>query len=127
MSDLSKLHAGLLFCLHQHPQLRISQLHMLLTIALKPGQTQTELAVACDLTLSAVSRAMDVLGSSGRRDKISSARMGWVETRRNQDDDRILQVYLTKKGHEFVSLLEAMVYGSSILPRSEQVESAVQA
>jgi DNA-binding MarR family transcriptional regulator len=127
MSDLSKLHAGLLFCLHQHSQLRISQLHLLLTVALKPGQTQTELAVACDLTLSAVSRAMDVLGSSGRRDKISSARMGWVETRRNPDDDRILQVYLTKKGQEFVSLLEAMIYGSSILPRSEQVESAVQA
>ena len=126
MSDLSKLHSGLLFCLHQHSQLRISQLHLLLTVALKPGQTQTELATACDLTLSAVSRAMDVLGTTGRRDKISSARMGWVETRRNADDDRILQVYLTKKGHEFVSLLEAVVYGGSVLPRAEQVEGALQ-
>lgn len=127
MSELSKLHAGLRFCLHQHSQLRISQLDLILTVAIKPGQTQTELAESCDLTLSAVSRAMDVLGTAGRRDKISSARMGWVETRRNPLDDRILQVYLTKKGNDFVSLLESICYGSSLLPGSQPLEGAVPA
>ena len=33
------------------PQIRASQIDMLLTIALKPGISQTELAVECDLTL----------------------------------------------------------------------------
>ena len=42
------------------PQIRASQIDMLLTIALKPGISQTELAVECDLTLSAVSRAVDL-------------------------------------------------------------------
>lgn len=81
---------------------------------MKPGMTQTELANQLDITLSAVSRAVDVLGKSGRKDKRSAAKFDWIESRRNPDDDRILQVYLTQKGLDFVSTLELLIYGSSI-------------
>jgi len=124
MSDLSMLHAAMRYCRTIHAQLRASQLELLLAVYLKPGQTQSELAAECDMTLSAVSRAMDVLGTTGRRDNLSKARMGWVETRRNPSDDRILQVYLTKKGTDFVSLLETIAYGSPLLQRTQPLESA---
>ena len=114
MSNLSQLHAAMRFCRREHSQLRVSQLELLLSAAVKPGQTQTELATDCGLTLSAVSRAVDVLGSSGRRDNKSSARMSWIETKRNPDDDRHLQVHLTQSGREFVSLLEVIIYGSPV-------------
>ena len=102
------------FCRRERVQLRASQLEFLLSVALKPGQTQTELATDCGVTLSAISRAMDVLGSSGRRDSRSAARMGWVETRKDPDDDRVQLVHLTQSGREFVSLLETICYGSPI-------------
>jgi DNA-binding MarR family transcriptional regulator len=89
------------YCRQANPFLRASQLDLLLTIALKEGQTLTELGEDCDLSISAVSRALDVLGKAGRRDGKSSS-YGWVEGRRNPDDDRILQLYLTPKGRHLI-------------------------
>lgn len=100
-------------CRRVSPQIRASQLDLLLSIALQPGRTQTELAIECDLTLAAVSRAVDVLGSTGRRDGLSG-RLGLVEAKRNKADDRILQVFLTPAGEQFVSLIETLTYGGSI-------------
>jgi DNA-binding MarR family transcriptional regulator len=93
--------------------IRASQIELLLSVSLKPGSTQTELANECGVTLAAISRAVDVLGSGGRRDGVSG-KLGLIEARRNPDDDRTLHVYLTTKGEQFVTLLEAMTYGSSI-------------
>ena len=114
MQKVQNLHAAMRLCRRTHPQLRASQIELLLQVYLKPGMTQSELAEKVDLTLSAVSRAIDVLGKSGRRDGRSSAQMDWIETRRNPDDDRILQVFITPKGRDFVSTLEHLIYGSSI-------------
>lgn len=114
MSNLSKLHAAMRFCRREHPQLRASQLELLLAIQLKPGQTQSELATDCSLTLSAVSRAVDVMGSKGRTDNKGTVAMAWLETRGNPHDDRIKQVYLTQKGSEFLHLLEMITYGSAV-------------
>lgn len=114
MKPATNLQAALRFCRRQHPQLRVSQLELLLAIQARPGCTQTELATECDLTLSAVSRAVDVLGHKGRRDSFSQVCLGWIETKRNPDDERILQVYLTPKGNDFVSTFEALIHGSPI-------------
>lgn len=114
MEALRNLHAAMRFCRRTHPQLRASQIELLLQVYLKPGMTQSELASEVDLTLSAVSRAVDVLGKSGRRDGRSKAQMEWIETRRNPDDDRILQVFITQKGRDFVSTLEHLIYGRSV-------------
>lgn len=100
-------------CRTASPQLRASQVDLLLTIAMNPGRTQTELAHLCDLTISAVSRAVDVLGASGRRDG-RGGKLGLIEAKRNPDDDRIVQIYLTSKGEHFVSLLEALINGSPL-------------
>lgn len=113
MQRLLDLRAALRLARTLHPQLRISQLELLLLVCLKPGMTQSELALETDLSLSAVSRAVDVLGRSGRRDNKSSAKLDWIETRRNPDDDRVLQVFPTPKGRDFVSTLEHLTYGSS--------------
>lgn len=114
MSDVSALHAAMRYCRRQHPQLRVSQLELILSVFQKPGQTQSELALECDLSLSAVSKAVDVLGSTGRRDKLSAARLGWLETKRNPDDDRVQQVYLTTTGVDFVTLLMRIIHGSPV-------------
>ena len=114
MQQVKNLHAAMRLCRRTHPQLRASQIELLLQVYLKPGMTQSELAEKVDLTLSAVSRAIDVLGKSGRRDGKSNAQMDWVEARRNPDDDRILQVFITQKGRDFVSTLEHLIYGNSI-------------
>jgi len=113
MQKLSNLRDGLRLCRRVSPQMRASQIDFLLTVALAPGRTQTELAAQCDLTLAAVSRAVDVLGKEGRRDGVSG-KLGLIETRRNPDDDRILQVFLTPSGEQFVSLMESLVYGGTL-------------
>lgn len=93
--------------------IRASQIEIILTVKLRPGLTQTELAIETNLTLAAISRAIDVLGGGGRRDGLSS-KYGLIETRRNASDERILQVFLTPKGEQFVSIIEALTNGSSI-------------
>jgi DNA-binding MarR family transcriptional regulator len=114
MSSSDHLLTALRFCRRQHSQIRASQLELLIAVYLKPGRTQSELAIACDMSLSAVSKAVDVLGTSGRKDKLSNARLGWLEIKRNPDDDRMALVHLTKAGEDFVKLFEAILYGSSI-------------
>ena len=113
MQQLSKMREALRLCRNVSAQIRASQLDFLITIGLTPGRTQTELAADCDLTLAAVSRAVDVLGKDGRRDGVSG-KLGLVEARRNPSDDRILQVFLTPKGEQFVSLMETLCYGGPL-------------
>lgn len=113
IQQLTRLRDGIRLARQAGPQIRASQLDLILSIALRPGQTQTELAAECGLTLAAISRAVDVLGKAGRKDGVSG-KLGLIEARRNKDDDRILQVYLTPAGEQFVSLMEALVYGGSL-------------
>lgn len=84
---------------------------MLITIHLCPGINQTDLAIECDLTLSAVSRAVDVFSSSGRRDGKGGA-LGLLEGKRIQGDDRSISLHLTAKGRQLIQLLQEMNSGS---------------
>jgi DNA-binding MarR family transcriptional regulator len=110
---ITTLRDAMRLCKSASATLRVTQVELLLTVSLKPGLTQTELATECGVTLAAISRSVDVLGAGGRRDGVSG-KLGLIEARRNANDDRILQVFLTPKGEQFVSLLEAMTYGSSL-------------
>lgn len=94
-------------------QIRVSQVETLLSVALKPDSTQSELALECDLTLAAISRFVDVFGSSGRKGRHSSC-LGFVESKRHPDDDRLVIVRLTPKGQKFVALLEEICYVSQV-------------
>ena len=114
MSRFNMLQAAMRFCRQQHPQLRASQVELLLAAAARPGSAQSELAAECDITLSAVSRAVDVMGGSGRKDLKSGVKMRWLETKRNPDDERIVQVFVTPKGRQFLETLEAILYGSQV-------------
>ena len=100
-------------CRQASPQIRASQIEVLLSVAIKPDSTQSELANECDLTLAAISRFVDVFGTSSRKGRQGKA-LGLVETRRHPDDDRLLLVSLTNKGQQFLKLLEEVSHGGSI-------------
>jgi DNA-binding MarR family transcriptional regulator len=105
---LARLRKGAIYLRTFHPQFRVSQLDLLLTVAAKQGQSQTDLALACDLTLAAISRAIDALGTSGRRDGKGS-RLGFLRTERDPTDDRFVLVFLTDKGKKMLQTLADIV------------------
>jgi DNA-binding MarR family transcriptional regulator len=88
-----------------HAQIRASQLELLLTVWLQPGLNQTELADQLGLSLSAVSKAVDVLGTTGRKDKLSSARLGLLAAERDANDERTRLICLTAAGELLVRSL----------------------
>ena len=94
-----------------HPQMRFSQWAFLLAVRIKPGSTLTELARELDCTLAAVSRAVDVFGKKGKRDR--DLALGFVETKRDPSDDRIQTVHLTKRGEQFLDVIQEALNGDS--------------
>jgi len=107
MKDLESIREGLRLFRAISPQIRASQIDMLLTIALNPGISQTELANECDVTLSAVSRAVDVMSTAGRRDGKGQA-LGLVVATRSDEDDRTLALELSSKGTQLIALYQQM-------------------
>ena len=87
-----------------HPKLRWSQYRFLLVVAETPGQSESEVAKKLGLTLAGVSRAMDVFGSKGRRDRSSKGR-GYVEETRDPKDDRKKLLTITPAGLSFLEQL----------------------
>ena len=120
---LNKLLHSFKLCRQLGAQVRISQAELILTVAAKPGLTQTQLSRECNLTLAAVSRAVDVLGKTGRRGGGSTGKLGFIEARKDPNDDRHLLVYLTPAGEQFVSLLMEITYGSHMEGREKDLES----
>lgn len=81
------------------PQVRASQVEMLLIIADTPGLTQAEISDRSGMTRSTVSKAIDVFSSKG-----GSA--GLVETRFDPSDQRRNLIYLTEKGQALLYQLQ---------------------
>lgn len=94
------------------PQFRWSQYRFLLTVADNPGLTQSQIAKKLDLTLAAVSRAVDVFGPKGRKDRGQIGR-GYVAVTRDPDDDRNLLLSITPAGVDFLEQIEAHLWGES--------------
>ena len=113
MDSLQALRGGLRLFRAVSPQIRASQIDMLLTIAMQPGISQSELAVECDVTLSAVSRAVDVFSSAGRRDGKGQA-LGLVTAERAEGDDRTIVLRLTSKGAQLIDLYQQVTNGGSL-------------
>ena len=89
-----------------HPQLRVSQLKFLFIVKEHPNKSLSELAELMGVTLPAISRAVDVFGSS-RKHKGRDLSLGFIEASRNVIDDRVITVKLTPKGSHFIhSFLE---------------------
>jgi DNA-binding MarR family transcriptional regulator len=109
MNAKNRLRQAVMFLRTLHPQLRVSQIDILLSVWEKEGQSQTELAENCDLTVAAISRAVDALGTSGRRDGKGS-RLGLIRVQRDPQDDRYLLVFLTDKGRQVLDTLSNLVY-----------------
>ena len=109
MNSSKNLRKLTIFLRSLHPQLRVSQLDLLLAISEKEGQSQTELAINCGLTLAAVSRAIDALGSSGRRDG-KGKRLGLLKAERDPNDDRFVLVYLSEKGKGVLQTIANLAY-----------------
>ena len=105
MKNTTRLMGVARLCRAAHPQMRLSQLLTLLAVAEHPGRTQTELALEVGLTLGAVSRAVDVMGTAGRRDKKGAPPLGWIEAVTDPDDDRNLRVHLLPAGRRLVQAI----------------------
>lgn len=114
--DSLHLQSAFRYCRLLHPQIRISQLELLLAIHNRPGLSQIDLANECDLSPSGVSRAIDALGASGRKDRLSEVAMNWVETSTDPSDDRVKLVSLNDEGHEFVEHLLGLCFESQQQP-----------
>ncbi len=86
------------------PTFRLSQLNLLLLLAKHQPITQTELSILTGLTPAAISRAVDVLGTSGRRDAAGSA-LGLLHVLLDPDDDRVKLLSLTVKGKRLMETI----------------------
>lgn len=112
MRNLESLVKAMQLLKQVHPQLRVSQVEFLLTVALAPNRSQSELAVECGYTLAAVSRLVDTMGETGRRDGKGGA-LGLIQAKPDPKDDRYLLVSLTSKGKNLIKLLEELTGGST--------------
>lgn len=105
---LTRFHDAVRLILAKYPGITGSQIDILCAVALKPGLAQVELAEEVGLTTSAVSRSIRVL-SRGRRDVVTKVSLGLIRAERNEDDERLLQIYLTDNGETFVKLLSDLI------------------
>ena len=80
---------------------------------MQPGISPTELAIECEVTLSAVSRAVDVMSASGRRDGKGQA-LALVTAQRAVGDDRTIVLHLTSKGNQLIDLYQQVTSGSPL-------------
>ena len=113
MSQSENLRNGMRVLRQLSPQIRASQIDLLLTIYQQPGINQRDLAIECDVTTSTVSRAVDVFSDSGRRDGKGGA-LGICYTESCPDDDRLNRIFMTTKGQQIIKLLLDVIYGSSL-------------
>ena len=93
------------------PQMRVSQLAFLKAIALNPGSTQTELCQELGVTMSAISRNVDVFGT-GKTKSERHKSYGLIQAKRDVDDERLILLSLTDKGRIFLELLLETSHGN---------------
>jgi DNA-binding MarR family transcriptional regulator len=86
------------------PTLRLSQLKLLLLLEKHQPITQTELSTLMGLTPAAISRAVDVLGTSGRRDGAGPV-LGLLHGLLDPNDDRVKLLSLTAKGKRLMGVI----------------------
>ena len=91
------------------PQMRLTQLDLLLAVYEKEGQIMRELAIETDMTMSGISRAFDSLSKEGRKDVKVDGGQAMLRTETGSDE-RIKRIYLTGKGKEvldsYLAILE---------------------
>ena len=80
------------------PQIRASQIEMLILIAENPDISQGDLAELCMCSRSTVSKAIDNLGDEA----------GLLIVRNDEQDDRRKRIALTKKGEALLQGIEQL-------------------
>ena len=102
-STLDDIHAFCVKAMHSRPQIRVSQIRFLVTVAqFSPaGITQTEVAKQLGLTLAAISRAVDVFGPSGRKDRGTSG-LAFINVTMDPHDDRPKILTITEAGMNYL-------------------------
>lgn len=111
IANLDRMYAGLEIATLKFPQIRASQLLFLAAVAKSPSCTQTELCQKLGVTMSAVSRNVDVFGS-GKSKSERHKSFGLIEAKRDLDDERLILLSLTDKGHNFLKLVLEASYGN---------------
>ena len=97
------------FVTNEHEKLSFKQLAFLMQVAINPGRSHTELAELLGVTRSAVTRNVDVFGTGpAKSDRHKS--LGLVEALREEEDERLISIYLTRRGERFLEDLESLVF-----------------
>ena len=99
------------FVTAQFPQFRLSQMIFLQAIESRPGISHSELAADLGVTVSALSRNVDVFGSQ-KGNQARQHNHGLVEVRKEASDDRIKSIYLTDKGRNFLKTFREILHGN---------------
>ena len=88
--------------LSQYPGLTVRQLIFLQTVDAKPGLSQKEICQELNVTPAAMSRNVDVWGSGPIKTERHKS-YGLVKAVRDIEDDRLILIYLTAKGRQFLA------------------------
>lgn len=91
------------------PTFRVSQVMALADLYLNPGETQNELAEHLGFTVSGVSRLVDVLSDSGRRDRDTQG-LDLITASYVDDDHRIRTLELTQRGERLLEVACSILY-----------------
>ena len=101
----------------RHSRLSFTQMRVLLTLCTvgEVGITMTRLAGLIGVSVSAVSRQVDVLGNAGRIDEVTGKRYaykscGFVRRFECPDDYKAVRVALSEQGQAYMDSIEEMIW-----------------
>ena len=113
MEHAENLRNGIRFMRTLSPQIRASQIDLLLTVYLTPGITQRDLAIECNVSTSTISKAVDVFAPPAKQNKNNRLANIW-RTERCSDDERLIQIYTTTEGQTIIKLFLDASYVSPL-------------
>ena len=101
----------------RHSRLSFTQMRVLLTLCTvgEVGITMTKLANELGVSVSAVSRQVDVLGNAGRIDEVTGRRYaskscGLVRRFECPEDYKAVRVALSEQGQAYMDSIEEMIW-----------------
>ena len=101
----------------RHSRLSFTQMRVLLTLCTvgEIGITMTKLANELGVSVSAVSRQVDVLGNAGRIDGVTGKRYqskscGFVRRFECPEDYKAVRVALSEQGEAYMDSIEEMIW-----------------
>ena len=98
--------------LARYPEITVSHLHFLETVRTHPGLSQSELAAKLGRSTAFMSRVIDKWGCGPAKTERHKSH-GLVRAVRDMQDDRLILIYLTTQGLNFLDQLQIAAIGGA--------------